>query len=190
LHEVDRIDALVQRLRSVSAASTSPLQPVSIIAPLEETLSLLQGEFARRKIKVARQYQPSLPPVMGDDDQLKQLFVNLCLNSLEAMEAGGSLTITVSSGSGQEERAHKLTVEISDTGTGIPSAHLSNIFEPFFTLKDKGTGLGLAICQGIIDYHRGSIVATNRADRPGAIFTLTLPAAEGEDPHEVPAFDR
>jgi two-component system sensor histidine kinase KdpD len=57
-------------------------------------------------------------------------------------------------------------------------------------LKDKGTGLGLAICQGIIDYHRGSIAATNRADNPGAIFTLTLPAAEGEDAHEVPASGR
>jgi two-component system sensor histidine kinase KdpD len=67
---------------------------------------------------------------------------------------------------------------------------LSTIFEPFFTLKDKGTGLGLAICQGIIDYHRGSIAVTNRADRPGAIFTLTLPAAEGEDAHEVPASGR
>jgi signal transduction histidine kinase len=190
LHEVDRIDTLVQRLRSLSAGSTSPLYPVSIIAPLEETLSLLSGEFARRKIRVTCQYQPFLPPVMGDHDQLKQVFVNLCLNSIEAMGEGGTLTITVGSDSGQEERASTLIMEISDTGTGIPAGYLSTIFEPFFTLKDTGTGLGLAICQGIIDYHRGSIAATNRADSPGAIFTLTLPAAEGEDAHEVPASGR
>jgi signal transduction histidine kinase len=190
LHEVDRIDTLMHRLRSLSARSTSLLNPVSVIAPLEETLSLLAGEFARRKIRVACQYQPFLPPVMGDHDQLKQVFVNLCLNSIEAMGEGGTLTITVESNSGDEEWASTLIIEISDTGTGIPTEHLSNIFEPFFTLKDKGTGVGLAICQGIIDYHRGSIAATNRADSPGAIFTLTLPAAEGEDAHEVPASGR
>jgi signal transduction histidine kinase len=190
LHEVDRIDTLVQRLRSLSAGSTSPLYPMSIIAPLEETLSLFSGEFARRKIRVAFQYQPFLPPVMGDHDQLKQVFVNLCLNSIEAMGEGGTLIITVGGDNRQEERASKLIIEILDTGTGIPPEHLPNIFEPFFTLKDKGTGLGLAICQGIIDYHRGSIAATNRADSPGAIFTLILPAAEGEDADEVPASGR
>jgi signal transduction histidine kinase len=190
LHEVDRIDTLIQRLRSLAAGSTSPLYPMSITAPLEETLSLLSGEFARRRIRVTCQCQPFLPLVIGDHDQLKQVFVNLCLNSIEAIGEGGTLTITVGSDSGQEERTSKLIIEISDTGTGIPAGHLSNIFEPFFTLKDKGTGLGLAICQGIIDYHRGLIAATNRADSPGAIFTLTLPAAEGEDAHEVPASGR
>jgi PAS domain S-box-containing protein len=190
LHEVDRLDTLVQRLRSLSAGSTSPLCPVSIIAPLEETLSLLSGEFARRKIRVTCQYQPFLPPVMGDHDQLKQVFVNLCLNSIEAMGEDGILTITVGSDSGHEEWASTLIIDILDTGPGIPTEHLSTIFEPFFTLKDKGTGLGLAICHGIIDYHRGSIIATNRADSPGAIFTLTLPAAEGEDAHEISASDR
>ena len=190
LHEVDRIDTLVHRLRSLSAGSTSLLCPVSVITPLEETLSLLSGEFSRRKIRVTRQYQPCLPPIIGDHDQLKQVFINLCLNSLEAMEEGGALTIAVGSDSGQAERASTLIIEISDTGTGIPAEHLSNIFEPFFTLKDKGTGLGLAICQGIIDYHRGSIAAANRADSSGAIFTLTLPVVEGEDAHEVAASGR
>jgi PAS domain S-box-containing protein len=189
LREVDRIDTLVHRLRSLSAGSTSRLSPVSVLTPLEETLSLLAGEFARRGIRVTRQYQPCLPPIIGDREQLKQVFVNLCLNSLEAMGEGGALTIAVGSDSGQAGRASTLIVEISDTGTGIPTEHLPTIFEPFFTLKDKGTGLGLAICQGIIDYHRGSIAAANRADCPGAIFTLTLPAVEGEDAHEVPASD-
>jgi PAS domain S-box-containing protein len=190
LHEVDRIDTLVHRLRSLSVGSTSRLSPVSVITPLEETLSLLSGEFAMRKIRVTRQYQPCLPPIIGDHEQLKQVFVNLCLNSLEAMEEDGALTITVGSDSAHEGRVSKLIVEISDTGTGIPAECLSTIFEPFVTLKDKGTGLGLAICQGIIDYHRGSIAAANRIDSPGAIFTLTLPAAEGEDAHEVPASGR
>jgi PAS domain S-box-containing protein len=190
LNEVDRIDTLVHQLRSIPAGSTSPLSPMSIITPLEETLSLLCGEFARRKIGVTRQYQPRLPAIMGDHDQLKQVFVNLCLNSIEAMGDGGTLTITVRSDSGEEGPASKLVIEISDTGAGIPTEHLSNIFAPFFTLKDKGTGLGLAICQGIIEHHRGSIAAANRVNSPGAIFTTTLPAVQGDDAHEVPASGR
>ena len=190
LHEVDRIDTLIHRLRSLSAGSTSLLSTVNVIAPLEEALSLLAGECARRKIRVTRQYQPCLPPIIGDHEQLKQVFVNLCLNSLEAMGEGGALTIAVGSDSGRAGRASTLVIEISDTGTGIPTEHLPTIFEPFFTLKDKGTGLGLAICQGILDYHRGSIAAANRADSSGAIFTLTLPAVEGENAHEVAASGR
>jgi PAS domain S-box-containing protein len=185
LHEVERIDALMRRLRGLSAGSALLVAPMCIIAPLEETLSLLSGEFARRRIRVSRRYQPCLPPVMGDHDQLKQVFVNLCLNSIEAMGGGGILTITVRSDQGQEGRASKLIIEISDTGTGIPPEQLSHIFEPFFTLKDEGSGLGLAISRGIIDYHRGSVSAANRIDCPGAVFTLMLPAVQGEDVHEV-----
>jgi signal transduction histidine kinase len=190
MHEVDRIDTLVHRLHSLSAGSTSQLSLMSVMAPLEETLSLLAGEFAKRKIRVTRRYQPYLPPIMGDHDQLKQVFVNLCLNSIEAVGEAGTLTITIGSNSGQGGRSTTLIIEISDTGPGIPTDHLSTIFEPFFTLKDKGTGLGLAICRGIMDYHRGSIAAANRADSPGANFTLTLPAVQGGDAHEITASGR
>ena len=69
---------------------------------------------------------------MGDHDQLKQVFLNLCLNSIEAMGEGGTLIITVGSDGRQESRTLELIIEISDTGTGIPTEHLSNIFEPFF----------------------------------------------------------
>jgi PAS domain S-box-containing protein len=185
LNEVDRIDTLVRRLRSLSNGSSVPLQPVTVITPLEDTLALISGELTRRHIKVVRDYRSPVPSIMGDHDQLKQVFVNLCLNSLEAMGEGGTLTVIVGSQGKQVGRPSELIIQIADTGPGIPAAHLAHIFDPFFTLKDQGTGLGLAICRGIIDYHRGSIVAANSSQASGAVFTVKLPAAQGVEGYEI-----
>jgi nitrogen-specific signal transduction histidine kinase len=184
LNEVDRIDTLVRRLRSLSSGSTVALHPVNIITPLEETLSLVSGELTRRHIKVARDYQSIVPPIMGDHDQLKQVFVNLCLNSVEAMGEGGGLTVAVGSQGKHVGQPSEVIIQIADTGPGIPAEHLAHIFDPFFTLKDQGTGLGLAICRGIIDYHRGSIAAANGSEGSGAVFTVKLPVAQGVERYE------
>jgi PAS domain S-box-containing protein len=184
LSEVDRIDALVRRLRSLSSGSTVPLHPINILAPLEETLTLVSGELTRHRIKVSRDYQSSIPAIMGDHDQLKQVFVNLCLNGIEAMGEDGTLTVTVESRDKSSGQPSELIVRIADTGPGIPAEHLSTIFDPFVTLKEQGTGLGLAICRGIIDYHRGSITATNRFEDSGAVFTVKLPVAQGVEWYE------
>jgi PAS domain S-box-containing protein len=184
LNEVDRIDALVRRLRSLSSGSTVPLHPLNILAPLEETLSLVSGELTRRHIKVRRDYQTPVPPIMGDHDQLKQVFVNLCLNSVEAMGEVGTLMVTVESRGKPVGQPSELIIQIADTGSGIPAEHLSTIFDPFFTLKEQGTGLGLAICRGIIDYHRGSITAANSSEDSGAVFTVKLPVVQGVEGYE------
>jgi signal transduction histidine kinase len=184
LSEVDRIDALVRRLRSLSSGSTVPLHPLNILVPLEETLSLVSGELTRHQIKVVRDYVPAVPPIMGDHDQLKQVFVNLCLNSVEAMGAGGTLMVTVESQCQHVGQPSELIIRVTDTGPGIPAEHLSTIFDPFFTLKEQGTGLGLAICRGIIDCHRGSIRAANSSEASGAVFTVKLPVAQGVEGYE------
>jgi PAS domain S-box-containing protein len=184
LHEVDRIDTLMRRLRSLSSGATVPLHPLSVITPLEETLSLLSGELVRRRIKVVRDYRSPVPAIMGDHDQLKQVFVNLCLNSVEAMGEGGALTVTVGSQGKHLGQSSEVVMQIADTGPGIPAEHLANIFDPFFTLKDEGTGLGLAICRGIIDYHRGSIAAANSSEGCGAVFTIKLPVVQGMEGYE------
>jgi PAS domain S-box-containing protein len=187
LSEVDRIDSLVRRLRSLSSGAAVPLQPLTPILPLEETLTLVSGELMRRNIRVIRDYPDSLPPVMGDHDQLKQVFVNLCLNSAEAMREGGTLTVTVQCRRPQTAGSAQVIMQIADTGPGIPEEHLSHIFDPFFTLKDEGTGLGLAICRGILDHHRGSITAANGPNGCGAVFTLKLPVAQGVEVYESTA---
>jgi PAS domain S-box-containing protein len=184
LNEVDRIDALVRRLRSLSNGSAVPLHPISVITPLEETLALVSGELTRRHITIVRDYEASVLPIMGDHDQLKQVFVNLCLNGIEAMDRGGILKVSVASQDKPDGQPHQVSIQIADTGPGIPAEHLANIFDPFFTLKDEGTGLGLAICRGIIDYHRGSIAAANSSVGSGAIFTIKIPVVQGVEVYE------
>jgi PAS domain S-box-containing protein len=184
LSEVDRIDTLVRRLRSLSSGSTVPLHLLNVITPLEETLALVSGELTRRHIKVIRDYHSPVSPIMGDHDQLKQVFVNLCLNSVEAMGEDGTLTVAVRSQGKQGSQPSELIIQIADTGPGIPAEHLATIFDPFFTLKEQGTGLGLAICRGIMDYHRGSISAANSLEGSGAIFTVKLPVAQGVEGYE------
>jgi PAS domain S-box-containing protein len=185
LHEVERIDTLVRRLRSLGASSPLQMRPISILTPLEETLALLSGELAKRHITVVYEDHKSLPLVMGDVDQLKQVFLNLCLNSIEAMEKDGVLRIAVSVDKPHDGTPAVLLVQISDTGPGIPADDFPTIFEPFVTSKDTGSGLGLAICKGIVEYHRGTIHAANHLDGPGATFTVRLPVAHGENAYEV-----
>jgi signal transduction histidine kinase len=184
LNEVDRIDTLLRRLRSLAGGSAITLHPLNVITPLEETLALLSGELSRRHIKVVRDYQTAVPLIMGDHDQLKQVFVNLCMNGVEAMGEDGVLQMTIGSQSNPSGQASELIIQIADSGPGIPAAHLSTIFDPFVTLKEQGTGLGLAICRGIIDYHRGSIAAANRSEGGGALFTVKLPVAQGVEGYE------
>jgi signal transduction histidine kinase len=185
LHEVDRIDSLVQRLRGLGSPSSVPMRAIRVMPPLDETLALISGELTRRHITLVYQKPPALPAIMGDHDQLKQVFLNLCLNSLEAMGQDGTLRITAG-----VERAHHATpaqlwLQIADTGPGIPAEDFATIFEPFVTSKATGSGLGLAICRGIVEQHRGTIAAANRPDGLGAIFTLRFPIVQGEDCYEV-----
>jgi signal transduction histidine kinase len=117
------------------------------------------------------------PVVTIDDAQLKQLFLNLFQNSIEAMGYDGDLSIRIA-------RKHSggssvISIEISDTGPGISDSVRSHIFEPFYTTKATGSGLGLAICRSIVDAHRGSIRAQNNADRSGTTVVVELPATDG-----------
>ena len=124
-----------------------------------------------------------LPPILAEPDQLKQLFLNLFLNGLEAMTAGGTLTVTVRADRerGDRERAGRgiVTVRVTDTGPGIPREDLGRVFEPFFTTKSKGTGLGLAISRSIADAHRAALWAETGPAGIGTTFVIQFPALVG-----------
>jgi len=108
-------------------------------------------------------------------DQLKQVFLNLFLNAIEAMGQGGVLTVRTKA---LERNASSwVAVEVSDTGPGISDAIRLKIFDPFFTTKSRGSGLGLAICHSITDAHRGTIRAENNAKGRGTTIILEFPAA-------------
>ena len=122
--------------------------------------------------------------MLGNTSQLQQLFLNLCLNAIQAMEPGGELTVRVvdlSEGGGKT-----LIVEVADTGPGIPEALLGTVFDPFVTTKPHGTGLGLAICRGIADAHHARLGARNNVGRPGCTFTVEFPVPSGRPTRVAP----
>jgi signal transduction histidine kinase len=117
------------------------------------------------------------PPIAADPEQLKQLFGNLALNALQAMPKGGKLTLAVRSVEGKGGTRRAVEVAVEDTGSGIPGADLSRIFEPFYTTRTKGTGLGLAICKQIVEAHGGAIRVA-RTGPEGTTILVTLPVEE------------
>ena len=121
---------------------------------------------------------PALPAVVANEGQLRQVFLGLAANALEAMEGRGTLTVRT------RRRPHdEVEVEFTDEGPGIPEHVLPRVFDPFFTTKPpgQGTGLGLAIAQGIVADHGGRIEVASRAGA-GASFRVILPVAAGGPP--------
>lgn len=173
--EIDRIDELVARLRGLGEPESRPLQNISLIEPLNDTLSLLEGQLSQRGIRPLRQFGPSLPLIRGDFAQLKQLFLNLMLNAIEAMEEGGVLTVTVASQQ-QRDGSASVAVEIGDTGVGISETVSGRLFDPFVTSKPRGSGLGLSISRGIADAHRATIRIASQVPPPGTVVTVDFPA--------------
>jgi two-component system NtrC family sensor kinase len=139
------------------------------------TLVRSQKEF--HKITVEEKLASNLPYILGDKNQLQQVFLNLSLNACEAMEKGGTLVITTALRDGN------VIISFRDTGCGIKQEHLERIFDPFFTTKPvgKGTGLGLSVSYGIIEQHGGSIDVESEEGK-GSTFTITLPV-ETSDGH-------
>ena len=180
IREIARIDDLVARLRGLAAPATRPLPSLDLRGPIEETLVLLRGQLEQKRVRVRRLYERTLLPVAGDPAQLKQLFLNLFMNALEAMEPGGQLTIRLARGESVDSPS--LLVQVSDTGTGIPEEMIGKVFNPFVTTKPRGSGLGLAICRGIADAHRATIRVENNANRSGTTVTIEFAVTE-----EIPA---
>jgi PAS domain S-box-containing protein len=182
--EINRMDDLLDRFRMLSTASRQPMEAVDVLVPLDDTLSLIQPQLEGRGITLRRVTPGPYRPVLGNAYQLEQLFLNLCLNALEAMDSGGELTIRVadlSQGGGST-----LIVEVSDTGCGIPDDMTEQIFNPFVTTKAHGTGLGLAICRAIADAHKAILRARNHTGRSGSAFTVEFPVPSAK-PTGVPA---
>lgn len=173
IREIERIDELIARLRGLAAPATRR-SPTSIQAALDETLALLRGRTEQAGITVKVASDDNLPPVDADHAQLKQLFLNILMNAIEAMDGGGQLSIQLRRQSQRDGAG--LIVEVSDTGSGIPSRLLDKIFDPFVTTKPEGSGLGLSICRSIADAHQATIRAANNPGGRGATITIQFPA--------------
>lgn len=167
--EVERINLIVQQLLEFAKPVPPKLQPLEISRTVDETLEFLNNEFVERHVEVSRRYE-TRERILGDPQQLKQVFLNLFLNSLQAMNGLGQLEVKTAL------RGSELEVSIADNGAGIAPKDLPHIFEPFYTTKPTGTGLGLAVVQGIIKEHGGRIALESHPGQ-GTTMRLFLPIA-------------
>ncbi|HUV49960.1 MAG TPA: ATP-binding protein [Anaerolineae bacterium] len=171
--EANRSRSIVRNLLDFARESESVSEPLDLGALVNDTIKLALNQVKVSGAKIETQIQPNLPKIRGDTQQLKQVFLNLILNALDAVDKNGKIIINVK----ESEISGFLAVQIEDNGCGIPAHILPNIFDPFFTTKGpgKGTGLGLSVSHGIIIMHGGQI---NLETEEGKYtrFTVTLPS--------------
>lgn len=174
--EASRCKEIVKSLLEFGRQTESRFEPIDVNKAIVDDLFFLEKQVLFHDIKIIKQLDQSLPPVAGDPNQIKQVFMNMMVNAAEAMsEGGGSLTITT----GSTPDASSIFISFHDEGTGIPAEIQSKIFDPFFTTKGvgKGTGLGLSTSYGIIQSHHGSIDVESQPGK-GTTFTIYLPRSE------------
>ncbi len=172
LSEVDRLDGIVARLLHFSRADAQDLVAGDLNGVVAEAARLARGPAGSQGVRVDLELDPAIPPVAMAPPALVQVFRNLTNNAIHAMPAGGVLRLSTR----LDPARRSAEVIVADTGPGLDPEALLHLFEPFYTTRAGGTGLGLAIAREIALAHGGDLRAANRADGPGAVFTLTLPA--------------
>ncbi len=170
-----RADSIIKGLLSFTRQMPLEAKQVEIGFVIDETLSFIEHQLKLKHIKLVKRLSPNLPKVTIDINQIKQVFLNILLNSIDAMRDGGTLTISAEKeGSGAAERQLRITV--ADTGCGIPTDTIEKVFDPFYTTKDGtgNAGLGLSITKGIIDKHHGTVRIESEVDK-GTKVIIGLP---------------
>ena len=180
--ETRRVSRIASNLLSFSRESRLETSQVNVNSLLEEVLFLNANFFKINHVQVVKELDPELPEILGDGEQLKQVFMNLVSNAVEAMEEQKEQrTLWVKTSPG----THQVCIVFQDSGCGIPGNDSSKIFDPFFSTKSrgKGVGLGLSVAYGIIQQHSGDIEVNSGADR-GTTITITLPLTQPKEKYE------
>ena len=171
IRELNRMEQIVWKLLFFSKDRKLVLKPVNIHELLFSALQTLEEEIAGRRVRVTTKLEAEHSVVHIDASEMREVFLNIFMNALEAMPKGGRLTIATSNGT----NGSGMIVTVTDTGKGVDHRSASKIFDPFFTTKDAGTGLGLSIAYEIVRVHRGTL-ETDPSVKRGARFVVTLPA--------------
>lgn len=178
IHEIKReskrCKKIVQDLLSYARTPRPSLEPVDLNRLLTQIVDFAANHTDMRGVTITTEFSPTLPQVMLDGDQMRQVAINLILNAGGAMPEGGRLTVKT-----EQPDAEHVRIDFTDSGCGIPQESIEKIFEPFYTTKERGTGLGLAITRQIIEHHHGEI-SIESTPGTGTTVRVTLPIAHEE----------
>ncbi len=174
LERVGRMEAAIHGLLSYARPLPARRSRLALNAIVERALALVEPRAKRSGVRIRRRLSDALPLVLVDPEQIGQVVVNLALNGVEAMRAGGELVVATRRVDGGVE------LSVADSGPGVPAAEREKIFRPFYTTKHAGTGLGLAIVRQIVDRHGGRVALAER--EAGAEFLVSLPVGAEAEP--------
>ncbi|MCJ7686931.1 MAG: ATP-binding protein, partial [Desulfobacteraceae bacterium] len=180
----NRIEKIVEHLSEFSRQTKPEFKEIDINQPVENALIITGQQLLNHNISIVRRLSQDLPKVIGDSNQLEQVFLNLISNARDAMaEITGPKELTILSYMSEYEGSPMVVVSVQDTGEGIPEENLNKVLEPFFSTKPvgKGTGLGLSLCFGIIEAHGGRLEIESQHGS-GTEVKILLPAkASGKE---------
>jgi len=174
----DQCKTVVESLLNFARVSEPQMDTIDIHTCIEEILAVLEHQMQKGAIAIAREYDNELPQLTVDAQMMKQVFMNLLMNAIQAMPDGGQVTIRTI----YKAESSQVALIFTDTGVGISTNDHGRIFDPFFTTKGagRGTGLGLSVSYGIIKQHKGEIEVEG-APGKGTTFTIRLPIGAGEE---------
>lgn len=167
-NEINRCGAMLQEYLFLARSPEPRIKKVSLEELLAQLILLVENKCEKQSISIKRNFATGLPPVDLDPDQIKQVFLNLVNNAVQAMAGGGVLHIAACARNG------KVCIDFSDNGRGIPEEEMDNIFDPFYTTKSDGTGLGLTLSARIVKNHNGTLTVRSNT-KNGSVFSVVIP---------------
>ena len=170
VNEVERLNRVISQLLEFARPVNINRKTVDIKTIINHSVKMIERNAHEKDIRVHVEVPSGIPHIAVDSDRINQVFLNLFLNSIEAMDSGGELSISVN----YDSTAEMMKIKVSDTGKGISPSDIGNVFDPYFTTKQSGTGLGLAIVHRIIESHDGEIKVESNQGK-GTDATIILP---------------
>jgi PAS domain S-box-containing protein len=170
--EIDRLEGIIGNLLDFARPTKPKAVEVKVSEVIDDCYLLVKNQLKKQGIKFSKSFDPDCPKITGDPDQLKQVFINIMTNAIQALQPGGNLKVEIKC------QDQSLVIAFEDDGSGIPASRLQDIFNPFMTTKEDGTGLGLSMAQRIVEEHGGRIEVQSTPNE-GSTFYVFLPVSSG-----------
>lgn len=175
IDQVERMHELLYTLMDVTGPAEPCFTHERVDHAFAQVLTFIAKEAEKRRVFIQTDFAAKLPSCLADSRQLKQVFLNLCKNALEAMPKGGTLRVAIHQSVGKKE----VEIEVTDTGSGVPPEDLERIWKPFYSTKEGGRGLGLSLCRRVVEQHGGHIDVYSKYGQ-GTAFHIILPTVREE----------